>query len=54
MFVCLSVDRFKRCNVKPQKNAVTKLYRCVINIKIKAEFKIRSGPSKSAKSIGID
>ncbi len=40
VYVCLSVDRFcKYNNITNMQDAVMKLYKCVVEIKIKAEFK---------------
>lgn len=50
----MSVDRLcHRQSVATVQDAVTRLYRCVVEMKMKAAFKNGCGLSKGAESIAI-
>lgn len=50
--MCLSMNRFCQHDSVTTVQIVTKLYRCVVEITVKAEFKDGCGRSKGAGSMG--
>ena len=51
LYVCLSLVRFCQSNsIATVQDAVMKLYRCVVEMKMKVEFEDGCGPSKGARS----